>query len=297
MIKIDLITGFLGAGKTTFLNKYANYLIENGKNICILENDFGAINVDMMLIDKLECDKEMVAGGCDYDCHFRRFKTKLISMALRGYDRVIVEPSGLFHTDEFFDALAEEPLSNFYEIGNIFCLYDINTKDLSEEAKSYLASEISVSGKVIVTKRDNNDIKVNIDYINAVLIEFNSDRLITINDIIYNDDFDVSKILNVGYNQSSTKKLFTTDKTFDSIYFLDTKLSLDDIKNKADLILNDKTFGNVVRIKGFVKKDDIWYRINITKEEKDISKIDTGQNVFIVIGEDLNKEKINNIFM
>ena len=45
MIKIDLITGFLGAGKTTFLKKYARYLLNQGQNIGILENDFGAVNV------------------------------------------------------------------------------------------------------------------------------------------------------------------------------------------------------------------------------------------------------------
>ena len=44
MIKIDLITGFLGSGKTTFLRKYASYLITQGQNIGILENDFGAVN-------------------------------------------------------------------------------------------------------------------------------------------------------------------------------------------------------------------------------------------------------------
>ena len=43
MVKIDLITGFLGAGKTTFLKKYAEYLIAKGQNIGILENDFGAV--------------------------------------------------------------------------------------------------------------------------------------------------------------------------------------------------------------------------------------------------------------
>lgn len=31
MIKIDLITGFLGAGKTTFIRKYAKYLMDSGK--------------------------------------------------------------------------------------------------------------------------------------------------------------------------------------------------------------------------------------------------------------------------
>ena len=45
MVKVDLITGFLGSGKTTFIKKYARYLMEQGQNIGILENDFGAINV------------------------------------------------------------------------------------------------------------------------------------------------------------------------------------------------------------------------------------------------------------
>ena len=63
MVKIDLITGFLGAGKTTFLKKYAEYLIAKGQNIGILENDFGAVNVDMMLLQDLmgdNCELEMV---------------------------------------------------------------------------------------------------------------------------------------------------------------------------------------------------------------------------------------------
>ena len=50
MVQVDLITGFLGSGKTTFLRKYVQYLIQQGHNVCILENDFGAVNVDAMLL-------------------------------------------------------------------------------------------------------------------------------------------------------------------------------------------------------------------------------------------------------
>lgn len=105
MVKIDLITGFLGSGKTTFIKKYAKHLIDKGDNIRILENDYGAVNVDMMLLKDLEgekCELEMIAGGCDADCHRRRFRTKLIAMGMCGYDRVIVEPSGIYDVDEFF---------------------------------------------------------------------------------------------------------------------------------------------------------------------------------------------------
>ena len=102
MVKIDLITGFLGSGKTTFIRKYAQYLMDAGNNIGILENDYGAVNVDMMLLQDLmgeNCELEMISGGCDKDCHRRRFKTKLIAMGMCGYDRVIVEPSGIFDVD------------------------------------------------------------------------------------------------------------------------------------------------------------------------------------------------------
>ena len=53
MITIDLITGFLGAGKTTFIRKYATHLMEQGLNIGILENDHGAVNVDAMLLQDI----------------------------------------------------------------------------------------------------------------------------------------------------------------------------------------------------------------------------------------------------
>ena len=292
MIKIDLICGFLGAGKTTFLKKYANYYIDLGLNICILENDFGAVNVDMMLLDNINCDKEMVSGACDYDCHFRRFKTKLISMAMRGYDRVLVEPSGLFQTDEFFDALSEEPLNSFYEIGNIFCIYDIHTKDLSNEAKSYLASMVASAGKLIVTKREDNKL-LDINYLNQILLEFNSDRLISENDVLYKDNIQIKDIINVGYHVPSTKRLFVNDKTFDSIYYLDKGFNLNIIEEIANTIYNDNSYGNIVRLKGFIHDNDKWYRINITKNEKDISLIENGQDVFIIIGEEINKDKIN----
>lgn len=62
MIKIDLITGFLGSGKTTFIKKYATYLLQQGMNIGILENDFGAVNVDAMLLQDIlgdHCTLEM----------------------------------------------------------------------------------------------------------------------------------------------------------------------------------------------------------------------------------------------
>lgn len=112
MTTIDLITGILGAGKTTFIRKYATDLLAQGKKIAILENDFGAVNVDRMMLQDLQSDRckvEMISGCNDPTCHKRRFKTQLIALGMQQFDRVILEPSGIFDMDEFFDTLYEFP--------------------------------------------------------------------------------------------------------------------------------------------------------------------------------------------
>ena len=149
MIKIDLITGFLGSGKTTFLKQYAKYLMAQGKNIGILENDFGAVNVDMLLLQELrgdQCELEMISGGCD----------KLISMGMSGYDRILVEPSGIYDVDEFFDTLFDEPLNRWYEAGSVITILDAGLDEkLSEEEEYLLASEAANAGKIVLSKVQN----------------------------------------------------------------------------------------------------------------------------------------------
>ena len=66
MVQVDLITGFLGAGKTTFLRRYAAWWAGQGVRVCVLENDFGAVNVDAMLLQDLEArgvELETISGG------------------------------------------------------------------------------------------------------------------------------------------------------------------------------------------------------------------------------------------
>ena len=102
MIKIDLITGFLGSGKTTFIRNYVKHITAKGQKVAIIENDYGAINVDRLLLQDLTgetVDVEMIVSCPDPESHRRRYKTKLISMAMLGYDRVIIEPSGIYDVD------------------------------------------------------------------------------------------------------------------------------------------------------------------------------------------------------
>lgn len=86
MVKIDS-RAFLALVQFTFMrNKLSDGAGSKHRHP---ENDFGAINVDMMLLRELEgaenCElKRWQAGGCDKDCYRRRFK--LIAMGMCGYD-------------------------------------------------------------------------------------------------------------------------------------------------------------------------------------------------------------------
>ena len=307
MIKIDLITGFLGAGKTTFIKKYASYFIKQGQTVGILENDYGAINVDMMLLQDLmsdNCELEMISGGCDEETHRRRFKTKLISMGMCGYDRVIVEPSGVYDIDEVFDVIHDEPLDKWYEPGNIIAIADASAADnLSEKSSYVLASEISCAGKIILSHSDEADeqkIKDTIDYINLSLKDIGCKRQIGMSDIkkgILNlTDEDLKEIAECGYRLNSYQKqdINMQDGKFASLYFMNTGLGSEDVKKAAENIFADKKCGNIIRIKGFFKENDKWYEVNAIKKKTSINEIREGQDVIIVIGENLNADIVGN---
>lgn len=306
MVKVDLITGFLGSGKTTFLKKYATYLMKKGEHIGIIENDFGAVNVDMMLLKDLEgdkCELEMVSGGCDYDCHRRRFKTKLIAFGMSDLDRVIVEPSGIYDVEEFFDVLYEEPLDKWYSIGNVITIVDAGLEDdLSYQSEYLLASQLADCGAAVVSKvaaHSKYDIDKTIDHINNSLSMFSCKRKLG-REIIIKDweqftDEDFEQISHSGYSiWDIAKPLIDKEKDFDSVFYMNVKFTSEGLKKSIDRIFNDEACGDVKRIKGFIKNDHGTYvEINATREKSVFVPIADGQEIIIVIGEHLNKERLD----
>lgn len=342
MIKIDLITGFLGSGKTTFIRKYVDYLLSQGLKIGIVENDYGAVNVDMMLLDDLrseKCELEMIAGGCDNDCHRRRFKTKLIAMAMQGYDRIIVEPSGIYDIDEFFDVLYEEPLDHWYEKGSVISIVDSCLPDeLSEASRYLLMSQTSGAGMIVFSKCDGEagdfpkadaedscsvDVgsadggsvdggsvvpyyesraKRIVERLNDMMDEFNCNRTIEDNYICkpYSDYAldDFKKLTECSYRSSDHIKMHIDDEDFfSSVYLMECGISADDIQNKSAVLFNTPEAGNIIRIKGFVKSNDEWLQINVTKKHSEYKASNSGQDVIIVIGENLCEDVIRKILL
>lgn len=307
MIKIDLITGFLGSGKTTFIKKYARYLIGNGQRIGILINDYGAVNVDTMLLSELEgenCGIESVAGACDRDCRQRRLKTKLIALAMSGYDRVLIEPSGLFDVDEFFDSLYEEPLDRWYQIGSVIAVADVNlSPELSAGAEYLLASQACVAGRLVLSKTqlaEDSAAGKTVALINAVLQNHGSSRRFTSDVTAKNWDeltgADFEAIESSGYFSPDFTKLRTTDDSgFTSLYFMEQDITPRQLKDRVARLFESAECGNIFRVKGFVKDGGSWLKLNAVRDDISLEPIDKGQEIVIVIGENPNKEKISEI--
>ena len=309
MTKIDLITGILGAGKTTFLLKYAKRLLSKGQRIAILVNDFGAVNVDMLMLSELSCENcrlEMIAGTADPCCHKRRFKTQLISLGMEHFDRVIVEPSGIFDIDEFFDILHESPLDNWFSIGSVIGIIDSETESTMPEQMEYLfASEASCCGKLAVSKlSSSDDIKSKtadlLEHLNRSLADIKCSRTFTEKDVIacpfdeLTDD-DLDKLTDAGWRGASYVKKFRPEDILSSVhYFMHITVPADRISAMISSIFTDGKCGRIYRIKGSIlTPDSKWLKINAQPDNTEIVPIKEGQSVLIVIGDDIDRQSID----
>lgn len=91
-MKLDVISGFLGAGKTTFLNKLLPQL---GEKVVVIENEYGDVAVDGSLLEDDLPVKEIMAG-CICCSLVLDFKSAIKELAAKYHpDRIIIEPSGV----------------------------------------------------------------------------------------------------------------------------------------------------------------------------------------------------------
>ena len=308
MITIDLITGFLGSGKTTFIEKYARWLVAKGERVCILENDYGAINIDRVLLQDLlgpNCELEMVVGGDGAEAHQRRFRTKLISMAMLGYTRVLVEPSGIYDIDEFFDTLYEEPLDRWYELGSVLAIVDARLDpDLSPASRYLLATEAAGAGKIILSKlsedTQNDTIGQTLAVLNQAMEELQCTRRFAYPaDVLAKpwdqlEDTDFQMLEAAGYRHVSfLKKAIAEEDAYQSLFYMHYETTPEDLQARVLKLLVDPAAGHVLRIKGFSSG----LELNVTKDKRHFRPLSVPtEDVIIVIGEGLRKDIVTGYF-
>lgn len=162
-------------------------------------------------------------------------RTKLISMAMRGFDRVLVEPSGIFDVDEFFDVLRDEPLERWYRLGNVIAIVDaLLPGTLSAQADYILASEAANAGAVVSSRSQLADAaqrEAAQEHLNRALAACKCSRTFRPGELLTKpwDEWvseDFAAIDRCGCRQASCEKLhFNEHRAFGSAYFLELGLS------------------------------------------------------------------------
>ena len=108
-VPFTVIGGFLGAGKTTFLNK----LLAQSKGIrfAVLVNDFGDLNIDESLISSHEGQTISLANGCVCCTISNDFNQTIINLLRRieEFDQIVVEASGVSEPERIMDIARLDP--------------------------------------------------------------------------------------------------------------------------------------------------------------------------------------------
>ena len=95
MIKVDIISGFLGAGKTTLIKHLLKHVYA-GENVVLIENEFGEIGIDGGFLKEAGIEIREMNSGCICCSLVGDFATSLKEVVDRYTpDRILIEPSGV----------------------------------------------------------------------------------------------------------------------------------------------------------------------------------------------------------
>ena len=153
MTKIDIISGFLGAGKTTFIKRLLNTSLKDEK-IVLIENEFGEVSVDSEFLSETKIDIKELSQGC-ICCSLQGDFTKSLKEVLDKFnpERVIIEPSGVGKLSDVIKAVKDAELEE--SLNSLVCLVDVKkVKMYSKNFGEFFLDQIENAQTVILSRTD-----------------------------------------------------------------------------------------------------------------------------------------------
>lgn len=305
MVTVDLITGFLGAGKTTFIKKYLHYLQGKGLTVRIIENEFGDVSVDSQMLREEHCEIDDLSGLCMCCVGKDAFIKILQRSALSGCDRIIVEPSGIYDVEEFFEVLSLPNIAPYVEIGSILTIADpCGIEYLSDEARYLMFTQLLSSGMVLISKTQHHTpeaIESFLQHLDALMQEKGCSGVMA--DIMTKswddlDEDDFKDCMDAGYNRFVyERELFRHDEAFSFLTLFGRCLDPSDLSERVRRAFESPACGKIYRIKGYAKtpQGDL-YEVNATPDNINIHPVSAGEDIIVIIGQQLRRNEIREIF-
>ena len=160
MTKIDIISGFLGAGKTTFIKKLLQEAIK-GEQVVLIENEFGQIGIDGGFLKDSGIEIREMNSGC-ICCSLVGDFGKSLEEVLTKYkpERVIIEPSGVGKLSDVMNAVRDVAKNLDVKLNSAVTIVDATKcKMYMKNFGEFFNNQIENAGTIVMSRTDLADSK------------------------------------------------------------------------------------------------------------------------------------------
>ena len=160
MTKIDIISGFLGAGKTTFIKKLLEEAIA-GEQVVLIENEFGEIGIDGGFLKDSGIEIREMNSGC-ICCSLVGDFGRSLEEVLTKYkpDRVIIEPSGVGKLSDVMKAVRDVASNLDVTLNSAVTVVDASKcKMYMKNFGEFFDNQVAYAGTIILSRTDVADAK------------------------------------------------------------------------------------------------------------------------------------------
>ena len=161
MTKIDIISGFLGAGKTTLIKKLLKEAL-NGTKVVLIENEFGEIGIDGGFLKESGIEITEMNSGCICCSLVGDFETSLQQvMDQYAPERILIEPSGVGKLSDVMRAIQNiADTSPDMELNSAVTVVDVSkAKVYIKNFGEFFINQIENAGTIVLTRTDKADQK------------------------------------------------------------------------------------------------------------------------------------------
>lgn len=309
-MKIDIISGFLGAGKTTLIKKLLDEELYKEK-IAIIENEYGAVSIDGSILKDENIKIKEITSGCICCSIKGDFKESILEI-IKDYrpERIIIEPTGVAKLAEIVSALrdinikgariniklavvdAQNVDTYINNFGEFYKDQIINADTVIVSRSQYLSKDTMID----ITKKIKN-INKKCTLITTPWDEISGKKILDVCE-------DKEKVLlttdNIKMYNGVAKKQSMANEIFDT-YSIETPkmFKKHEINNLLKSLEDSKKYGLVLRAKGIVEVEKSrWVLFDFVPNDikvKDFNSDYTGR--ICVIGKSLNKQEIQRLFL
>jgi G3E family GTPase len=297
--KVDIVSGFLGAGKTTLIKQLLKDISKNEK-IVIIENEIGEENIDAHDLRELEVLIKEITSGCICCSLSTNLITILNTISDEGsVNRIIIEPTGLATLSDLLDVFSY--INNkAIELNLIITVLDVLELELfAGNFGTFFSDQIRNCKIVLLSKIDKSyqsDIKFARYYASNLnplvpIIESEDPKI----SIVYLE----SLLQNINIKREDTRHIHENKNSFDGFDNITIKPKIFYTKEDILSIFNDiqsNIYGNIIRVKGFLSLDEnsslkidyVLGQIYITERHS------PSESVLVIIGKDLKLNDLRN---